>query len=327
MKKLLFVLSFLSFVILSVKGQPVSNYTYLLENGINVKSVHCWNHVWVQQTYEAIKAGDQTPPLAVNIRTLGDLISSGSTIKLLSAGKEVKMQGAGPGTYDLKITSKLTGKPGTMSFVVGNIIIKPKTKTFVSVTLYDYQILIAEAPGTTKGVSSYESNVTSFKGNSDQNPNQGVFSFYAKGKHDVKITPDEATSEIKGKIKPGTYDVLITIGISGQKQEVWLENFLMKPDISYKLTISLNGGVIVYTGVNKDVKSMGLYSAGIAAQQTAKPAPDKTREIISYESIRLTNACPPGTYDVLLNFGGTKYEWRKNIVVQTGVRSEVKDVK
>jgi hypothetical protein len=322
MKKLLFVLSILSIMILSAKGQSVTNYSYLLDNGINVRTVNCWSHVWVQQTYDAIKPGEKAPPLAVILRPLGDLYS-GSAYKLLSAGKEIKLDDAAPGTYDLKLIFKLSGKPGTLSFVVGNIIIKPKTKTSVSVILHDYQILIAEAPLTMKGLSSYESNVFSYKGSAEQNENHGVFSFYAKGKHDVKITPDEATSEIKGKIKPGTYDVLISITISGHKQELWLENFTMKPDVNYKIGTNLNGGIIVYTGVMKDAKSLGLYPAGTAAQQASKPAPDKTHEIISYDNIKLTSACRPGSYDVLINFSG-RYEWRKDIVIQTGVRKEIK---
>jgi hypothetical protein len=324
MKKLLFVLAVLSLEVIFIQGQTVSKYSYVLDNGVIVKTEHCWNHVWIQQTYEAIKEGTQTVPLAVNIRPLGDLISS-SAYKLLNGGQEVKLQGAAPGTYDLKLTFKLSGKPGTLSFVVGNVVIKPKTKTSLSVILYDYQITIVETPLAQKGLTSYESIVNSFKGSADPNPNRGVFAFYAKGKRDAKINPDEATSETKGKIKPGTYDVLITIGISGQKHEVWLENFAMKADVSYKIGTNLNSGVIVYTGGNKDVKTLHLYPAGTAAQQTAKPAPDKTREIISHEKITSANPCQPGSYDVLLNIGnGSKYEWRKNIVIQTGVRTEVK---
>ena len=324
MKKLLFILTILFSIILSTKGQPVSNYSYLLDNGINVKTQHGWSHVWVQQTYDAIKDGTQSTPLGVNIRTLGDLISN-STYKLLSAGKEVKLQGVAPGTYDLKLTFKLSGKPGTLDFVVGNVVIKPKTKTSLSVTLYDYQVTISESPAAAKGLSVYESSVNSYKGSIDANPYHGVFTFYTKGKHDVKITPDEATSDTKGKIKPGTYDVLMTIGISNQKHEVWLENFLMKPDISYKIGANLNSGVLVYTGGNKDVKTMHLYPAGTSSQEAAKPAPDKAREIISYETSLSGSACSPGHYDILLEFGkGVKYEWKKSIIVQTGVKSEVK---
>jgi hypothetical protein len=323
MKKLLLVLGSFLLMILTIKGQTVSSYSYLLDNGIVVKTEHCWNHVWVQQTYEALKAGDATP-LAVSTRTLGNLILPGTTIKLLSGNKEAKMQGAAPGTYDLKITTKLSGKAGTLSFVAGGIIIKPKTKTTVSITLYDYQITIAESTGPLNGLSSYESSVNCFKGSPGQNPHKLTLSLYAKGNHDTKIAPAEATNDTKGKLKSGTYDILLTIVISGQKHEIWLENFVMKPDVTYKIGTNLNAGIIIYTGGNKSVKSMHLYPAGTAATQTAKPTPDKTKEIISYETITATNACPPGTYDVLINFGNSKYEWRKGIAVSTGARAEVK---
>jgi hypothetical protein len=325
MKKILFVFTILFSTALSILGQNVSNYNYLLDNGIVIKEEHCWDHVWVSQTYEAITDATQPNPLAITIRTLGDLILPSSTIKLLSAGKEVKIQGAAPGTYDLKVTTKLSGKPGTLNFVIGNVIIKTKTKTSVSVILYDYQYTITETAGTLNGLSSYESTLNCFKGSPGQNPHKLVMAFYAKGKHDTKILPDEATNDTKGKIKSGTFDVLMTMTISGQKHEVWLENFTMKPDVTYKIGTNLNAGIIIYTGGNKDVKALHLYPAGTAAKQTAKPAPDKTREIISYENITATNACPPGTYDILLNFGnGSKYEWKKNIIVQTGARAEVK---
>jgi hypothetical protein len=313
MKKYFCVSTILLFTILSLKGQTVTNYTYLLDNGINVKTEHCWSHVWVQQNYEAIKDGTQAAPLAVTTRTLGDLILPGSTIKLLSGGKEVKMQNAAPGTYELKVSSKLSGRPGTLSFIAPNIVIKPKTKTSVSLILYDYQISITETPGTLNGLSSYESTVNCFKGSPGQNPHKLTVTFYPKGNRAAKITPDETTSDLKGKIKPGTYDVLLSIAIATQKHEVWLENFILKPDVSYKIGTNLNSGIIIYTGGNKEVKTMHLYPAGTAAKQTDKPAPDKTREIISYDNITAPNACAPNVY-----------EWTKGINVQTGIRSEVK---
>ena len=307
-----------------LQSQPVSDYSYKLLNGISVITEHCWNHVWVQQSYEPMNATDKTSPFAVNIRTLGDLIAS-SSFKLLSAGKEVKLQGVVPGTYDLKLSFKLSGKPGTLSFVVANIIIKSKTKTSVSITLYDYQVLIDETPASLKGLSFYDSKINRFKGNTEQNPNMGKPSIYIKGKHDKPISPDESISETSGKIKPGTYDLLISIGISGQMQKVWLENFTLKPDVNYKITTNLNGGVITYTGGNNDVKGMHLYPVGASGKQTGNPTPIKNLEIVDYNNITQTNACPPGSYDVLLEFGrGTKYEWRKNIIVKTGSKTEVR---
>jgi len=323
MKKLLSFLVLQTILFLSLHSQPVSDYSYKLDNGITVKAEHCWNHVWVQQDYAALKTGDKTP-LAIITRTLGDL-TSGSSFKLFRSGKEIKMLGAAPGTYDLKLTFKLSGKPGTLSFVINNVLIKSQTKTSVTVTIYDYQISIAESPGSLKGLSLYDLKINKFKGNTEQSNNMGIPSFYAKGKHDKPIHPDESTNNTSGKIKAGTYDLLISIGISGQAQKVWLENFTMNPDINYMITTNLNGGVIIYTGGNREVKNIHLYPAGTAASQTGTPAPIKNLELGSYDNLTLTNACPPGAYDVLLTFGnGAKYEWRKNIIVKTGAKTEVK---
>jgi hypothetical protein len=223
----------------------------------------------------------------------------------------------------MKLTFKLSGRPGTLSFIVGNVIIKPNTKTNVSITLYDYQIGIAEAPATLKGLSAFDSKVTRFKGNTDQANNMAAPVFYAKGNHDKAISPDEATNKTTGKIKPGVYDVLISMTISGQLQKFWLENFTMKANTNYAITTNLNGGVIVYTGNNKAVKKMHLYPAGTAAKQTGNPAPVNNLEIGNYENITSNNSCAPGSYDVLLAENG-KFEWRKNFVIVPGSRMEVK---
>ena len=323
MKNLLLIFSLHAIIILSLQAQPVSEYTYKLDNGISVKTERCWNQVWVQQTYAPSTAGDQTP-LAVNIRTLGDLIS-GQTFKLQSAGKEIKMQGAAPGTYDLKLTFKLSGKPGALSFIIGNILIKPKTKTSVSVILYDYQVLIEESPVSLNGLSSFETLINKWKGNTIQDIYSGIPVFYPRGKHDQAVAIDKIISKTKGDIKPGTYDLLISIGISSQTHKVWLENFQMKPNISYKISTNLNAGAVSYGGGNKEVKTIHLYPAGTAGKQTGTPAPVKNLEIINYNDVTTAHCCSPGTFDVLLAYGnGTKYEWKKNIVVATGTKTDIK---
>ena len=89
--------------------------------------------------------------------------------------------------------------------------------------------------------------------------------------------------------------------------------------MSYKISINLNAGGIVYTGGNKDVKEMLLYPAGTASKQTGKPEPIKNLETISYDNVTVANCCSPGTYDVLLKFAkDSRYEWRKNIAITTG---------
>jgi hypothetical protein len=324
MKKLFSIFFVQAVIIITMHAQNVSDYSYKLDNGITVRMENCWNQVWVQQTFEAMKAGDKTTPLSVSIRTLGDLMAS-STFKLVSGGKEIKMQSAGPGTYDLRLTYKLSGKPGTLSFVVNNVVIKPQTKTTVTITLYDYQILIEEKPSAMNALSLIGTQITRCKRIMTQDSYQGIPALYVKGKHDTPVAPAEQTGKTAFKIKPGTYDLLISMAVSGQAQKVWLENFAVKPDVEYKVTVNLNAGGISYAGGNKAVKTMLLYPAGTSSKQTGNPAPVKGIKALSCDNAANINCCPPGAYDVLLDYGtGSKFEWKKNLVVTTGAKTDVK---
>lgn len=319
MKKIIISLIFCFVLIISLESQSVSNYTCKLDNGISVKMEQCWNHVWITPSYEALKAGDV--PIGLSIRTLGDL-TSGSSFKLFTSGKEVKVQGAKPGNYSLKVIFKLSGKPGTISFDVDNVIIKPQSKTTLSIVLYDYQISIDEIAGNQGGLAAFTSKVDKYKGNTEQNATCGMPAFYSPGKHDSPLTPGELKGK-SGKMKPGTYDVLLTLGSQPRIQKIWLENFIMKPDIAYNITTNLNAGIVEYAGINKDFKAIHLYPAGSADKQRGSATPDKNLEIMRCEGPGASAVCPPGTYDVLLALGN-RFEWRKGIVVKTGGRAQVK---
>ncbi|MBK9389015.1 MAG: hypothetical protein IPN68_02055 [Bacteroidetes bacterium] len=324
MRKIIPILILGAVISMQLSAQPVSNYTYKLDNGITIRTEKTWSQVWVQQSYSEMVAGDKSSPFSVNIRALGSLIG-GSEYKLLSGGKEVKNQGVTPGTYDLRLTFKLSGEPGTLSFIIGNVIIKPKTKTIVDLTLYDYQVMIDDSPGSFSGMSAFETDIDRYKTFTVQDVYKGLPTFYEAGKRDKPLTPAKVESDIKGQIKPGKYDILLTIQISTQTHKVWLENFTMKADTKYKIIVNLNAGGIQYTGGNKDVTALHLYPAGTSAKITGTPAPNKSLETISYDNAATANCTSPGVYDILLAYGkGKKYEWRKNIAVSTGAKTDVK---
>lgn len=319
MKKIFILLIFNVVMIVSLQAQSVSNYTRKLDNGVSIKMESCWNHVWVSQSYETLKSGDV--PLALSVRTLGDL-TTGSAFKLYSSGKEVKVQGAKPGTYTMKVSFKLSGRPGDLSFDIGNIVIKAQSKTIVSVILYDYELSIDETPGNLNGLAAISSKVERYKGNAETNPTCGIPSFYNPGRHDTPVTPAELKGK-NGKIKAGTYDVLLSLGAPGRSQKIWLENFIMKPNVTYTLTTNLNAGIVEYAGTNREVKSIHMYPAGTADKQKGATMPDANLEMTRCEGVGNTSPCPPGTYDVLLN-AGNKFEWRKGIAVTTARRVQVK---
>lgn len=320
MKKLLLLPAIQALLIYSLQAQPVSDYLYKFDNGIVVKPEHTWSQVWVQQSYAPLTQNDQMP-LRVDVRTLGELISS-SSYTLLSKGKEVRIKGAAPGEYNLKMSFKLSGSAGSLSFLIGNVTIKPKTVTSVSVTLYDYQIMIDESASSST-LASFETAVQRCKLTPVQASLVAMPSFYTETDHGKTIAPDEGAGKTKGKIQPGTYDVLLTINLSGQNHKIWFEDFRMKPGTNYKITTNLNAGGVVYTGGNRDVKAMFLYPAGTAAKQTGTAMPLKGQETIIYNNINELNCCTPGTFDILLQTGN-RYEWRKSVAVTTGTKTEIK---
>jgi hypothetical protein len=326
MKKIIIGLSILMFFVFTLQAQKVNNYAYKLDNGIVVKMEKDWGNVWVGQSQSEFKAGEEKKTVAVVMRSMGDLLTSGSfTTKLLSAGKEVKMTDTPAGTYDLKVSAKLSGKPGIISFDINGVEVKSKLKTTVTLTIYDYQITIDEVATPAKGLAGYESKVIKYKGNSETSAKCGIPVFYAKGVRDKAIAQDEKTTDQTGKIKPGTYDVQIGIDVCAQSQKIWLENFTMKPDVTYKITANLNAGEITYAGVNRDVKKLHMYPAGTADRLQGVAKPDKALERIVFDPAVSKYPCPPGSYDVLINIGpDKKYEWRKGIVVRTGTRTDVK---
>lgn len=326
MKKFVVGLIIMSFFTLALQAQKVNNYTYKLDNGIVVKMEKDWGNVWVQQAQAAFKPEDNKRCVDVTMRTMGDLFASGTTTtKLTAAGKEVKTTDTPAGIYDLKVTAKLSGKPGVISFDVNGVEVKAKMKTTVTVTIYDYQIIIDEVATPAKGLAGYDSKVIKYKGNPETSAKCGIPVFYAKGTRDKAIVQDEKTTDQTGKIKPGTYDVQIGIDVCAQSQKIWLENFTMKPDVTYKITANLNAGEITYAGVNRDVKKLHMYPAGTADRLKGVAKPDKVSERIVFEPAMTKFPCPPGSYDVLINIGpDKKYEWRKGIVVRTGARTDVK---
>jgi hypothetical protein len=66
MKKIVSILVLQTIAILAM-GQTVSDYIYKFDNGIAVKSERGWDQVWVQQSYAALAANDQTSYLRFGI--------------------------------------------------------------------------------------------------------------------------------------------------------------------------------------------------------------------------------------------------------------------
>lgn len=324
MKKFSLIICFLFLLVYAAFSQKVSGYNYALANGVIVKMENTWSNVRAQLSYDTIGVAKGKVALEVKLKWVGNLVSDYTYAVFDNAGK-VTNEKFLPGNYRVAFDVKLVEGVGKLSFEVKDVIVKPDRRTVLQVDIYDYLITVREEPSPMKGLSYYESKVNRYKDNWEQNRNWAKPAFYMPGQHEKRIDPDQPMGDYYGKIKPGTYDLLLNMEISGKLQKIWLTNFTMKPDVRYHITTNINGGEIAYTGGDYEVKILYLYPAGTAAKQKGKVQRNVPLEIIGYEPATGVFAAPPGKYDVMLNYGhGIKYEWRKGVQITTGKKTEVK---
>lgn len=302
----------------------VSQYRYDLENGITVKVEKGWGYVSAQQ--HTSPGDDGVDPFGVSVEPVGNSAASAEIEIYAKNGKKVSPADVTAGSYYLNIVCDVAGG-GKIRFRVDGIQIREKTQNRITVALYQIGVSVTERAIPHKGLAHYESRVSRFSGNPEQNLNWGLPAFYKKGNHKKKIPPAEAMTDYSGRLKPGKYDVLISveIGHTGFTNKVWLEGIEFAADKSYQITTNLNAGEVVYVGGKTEVKALHLYPRGSAGRQTGTAKREKKSEILTYEAVTHVQACPPGVYDVLLDYGnGQKYEWLPGIKILSGNRTGIR---
>lgn len=314
----------LGLLIKPVLSQTVSNYKYKLDNGINIVTEKGWNWVNASQTFTPIDSAPTRDALVIRIKSVGDLFGE-SKITVKKNNLEINPASAKEGSYVVHANCRLLSTPsGSITFEVSNVQVKPKMQTVLTVLVHDVQVSITEAPKSSKGLSYYELKLLNYKG--DQGV-RGEIYFFKPGTKTPRIPPAEPQGDYYGLTKPGIYDIqtLFDLNATDFDYKLWFQNMQLKPDTRYILAINLNAAELRYAGGNYEVKALQLYPAGTAKllNEAAKPQPSK--KVFGFERPQRFTLCPPGTYDVLLDYGfGVRYEWRKNVECKVGERVEVK---
>lgn len=306
-------------------AQTIANYRYALDNGVTVVTEKGWNWCRASQTFAKQEKPGATGALTVAVDAVGDLIAS-SEVKVLRAGAEVDPAALAPGSYDLRVACRLSAATkGAISFDVAGVTVKPGMDTRVAVSLHDVQVTVSEKPEQRKGLAYYETKTNRYQGNWEQNGNWSLPRFHRAGDHKARIAPDAPGGDYYGCIKAGTYDVCLDIFTRAGGHLIWLENLTLKPDVGHRIVTNINAAEVAYTGGKFEVKMLHFYPAGTAVKTTGKPRTDKRTERFSIEGPDHVTPCPPGAYDVLLDFSyGLRYEWRKGVVLEAGKKTEIK---
>ena len=305
-----------------INSQTISNYVYKFENGVNVVTEKGWNWINLSVSNGILDSAKIKSPLLVEVRSIGDLVA-GSKFKVLKDSSEVNMETLTPGSYKLSVGCSLLQKNGTISFDVNDVVIREKMQTILTISVHDAEIIINESITEADGLTIYEVRIDK---NTGQNGIIVTPHFYAPGTVSPEIAPVATVSPCLGKIKPGTYDIKtnIELKMTGFAHIIQVKNISLKPDAKYVFSCNLNVGELRYAGDNSNVKAVHLYPAGTASKLKGIAKPQKDIEIFGFERPTWFTVCPPGTYDILLEYTApVKYEWKRNIVCKVGEQTDI----
>ncbi len=302
--------------------QTISNYEYKFDNGMKMVTEKGWNLVNISQTFNILDTARTKSPLLIKVNSIGDLISE-SKFKVFKDSSEVNPEIAAVGSYKLSVECRLLQNNGSISFEVNDVVIKEKLQTILTISVHNTEILIQESNAYNNGLMVYETYVIK---NTGQNGIETTPHFYAPGTVSPEIPPAEALDHYLGKNKPGIYDIKtnIELKMTGFSHIIWLQGITLKPDIRYVFSFNLNVGELRYSGGDSNVKAVHLYPAGTANKLKGVAKPQKNIEVFGFERPSWFTISPPGTYDILLEYGPQiKYEWRKNVVCKVGEQTDI----
>lgn len=315
------------FIILSlrVNAQDVTQYNYVLESGIKVNTTHGWNFLRVNQNMNSLESGEETG-LSLSFIDVGDLVSGNALLQITSMNGDTLFTleekkdyyTLEPGTYNGFCKLSLDDNSGSVSFYISGIEVKETKKTNCTVFLNDVQVIIEKEADVKGGLGTYRTIAMASKDAEEGGP-VAYPSIYNPDNHSQELSPVESPNDVTHRIQPGIYDLFVDVDISwaGYKYQIWLENIEIEKDIRKIFRLNLNGSKITVNCEEECPEIIHFYPVGTA--ETIGLKEDKSLEKYSIESPKGKNICPPGSYDILLNYGyGERYEWRENVNCKYG---------
>ncbi|GEM_PF-3631877 len=328
-------------------AQKVEGIRYVTEFGIPVKIEKSWHFSKVTQNFDIKETPEGTKrQFDFNIGWYPIIKLTDFEIKVMNAkGEVVDKPKPGtppaslpPGKYSAEITGTYAEGFGKVSFLITGLELKdPPTvppaqgkkavpKSSITSVRLDFnlpQVRIRKSPADLKGKTRWD-----------------LETFWAPGKKEAgyvgrpklfeagKLVQGIEGADWWGTYKPGKYDLLLSADISraGKSFDVRIPGINMEANTRYQIDFVLNGGAVIVKSQNMP-HLIHFYLPGTAdkAGDIKSWTQYPPNELWRIEGPGYPVCCPPGTYDILFNFGhGAKYEWRKNIRIDVGSLVELK---
>ncbi|MFO8062761.1 MAG: hypothetical protein R6U31_07545 [bacterium] len=316
MKYLIFILMLIAGICV-VSALTVSDYHYELDNGTVLETVNGWDFVRHYTRTDTITEKDKRMDLYLEFVDTGRLLAGKSGVTIInSKGDSVTVDSGEesfklkPDDYTLLVKLPLINSNGFISYKAEDIETDGIHYKEITFLLHDIELTVMEEDKNMHGLAQYMPEVHTYEGEKAKfSSYPGIF------RNGEEIEPDESINDFTHRIKSGKYDMRIEMDMSwaGYKYIIMLNDFEMKKNTVYIPRINLNASSVKMDESFEDYPSLiHFYPIGTANEIGLTEKPEL--EVFKIESPRGPHVCPPGGYDVLLNYDyGARYEWKKNV--------------
>ncbi|MDY6787143.1 MAG: hypothetical protein SVK54_03350 [candidate division WOR-3 bacterium] len=303
--------------ICSISALSISDYHYELDNGVTLETINGWDFVHHYTRTDTVTEREEAMDLYLDFDDLGRLLSgrskvtiinqSGDTVQKECSRKAFKLE---KGEYNIHVELPLINDNGFIAYKINGIDIDGLHYEDITLVHHDIEIFIEKEKRNMNGLAMYKPHTSIYKGK------DADFSSYPKVYSNGKLVePDESINDFTHKIKPNTYDLVIEMDMSwaGYKYQITLNDFEMSGNTVYIPNINLNAGSFKMSEEFEEYPSL-IHFYPIGTADKIGETENAALEIYKVEAPRGPYICPPGGYDILLNYDyGAEYQWKKNI--------------
>ncbi len=308
-------------------AQTVTNVQHTLANGVRVVTVKGWHGVSVSSS-EADVPNTDRGAVEMAVYDQGDLLGPDwkADLSAADAAAPIELSAAAPaaadlapGIYTARVSAPLAGQAGSFTFRIDGIHVDTGRRTSLRTLVRDAEVTIETSQEPRNGAAWFQVRAGAHRWDGDAaGAGVGYPALFPAGDHANEVQYLDRPNDITGVVAAGTYDLRIDVDVSpaGVHFVTWVEGLSLGPDTSTKVFLNLNAGSVRFEG-DPAPSILHFYRRGSAAKLGSSQ--DQRLELYHIESPRHLCAVPPGTYDILYDYGyGERLVWSPDVRIPYG---------
>lgn len=308
-------------------AQTVTNVQHSLADGVRVVTVKGWHGVFVSSS-EADLPDTDKGAVEMVVHDQGHLLGPDWKAELSTdnAGTPIELSSAAaaatdvaPGIYSARVRASLDGQAGSFTFRIDKIQVDAGRRTSLYTLVRDAEVTLETKQDARQGAAWFQVRAGAHRWDGDAaGAGVGYPALFPAGDHSHEVQYLDRPNDITGVVSAGTYDLRIDVDVSpaGIHYITWVRGLSLAPDTSTRVFLNLNAGSVRFEG-DPAPSILHFYPRGSAAK--LGNSQDQRLELYHIENPRHLCAVPPGTYDILYDYGyGERLVWSPDVHIPYG---------